>query len=240
MKVTPYNFGEFTYSRVQHYGLFHEMGCDQQLFRQDLVGDEWSSIKSYQNCLVLAFIRSFVPKGARILDVGGGKSLIVGLLQNEYECWNVDKFEGCGNGPKDIPQGNFKVVRDYMGDFSLEIPDHYFDLVFSISVLEHVPDNPLSWKRIREDMDRVLARKGYSLHCVDVTLRGGVICTNGILWELFNEEKTFNKRVDFPELNGCKDLFVLSRREYDGHWKKYCGGRSYEEWGRTFSYNVLW
>ena len=132
MNVTPFSFGEFTYSRVPHYKVFHELGCDTQLYGKELVGDESCPIKSYQNMLVLAFIRSFVPKGSRIVDVGGGSSLILALLQNEYECWNIDKFEGCGNGPKQIPKGNFKVVQDYVGNFNPEIPDHYFDLVFSI------------------------------------------------------------------------------------------------------------
>ncbi len=242
MNITPFNFNDFTISKISHYKIFHELKCDQDLYGKELYGNEDSSLKSYQHCLVLSFIRSFIPVGSRILDVGGGTSRISNLLQNEYECWIIDKFEGCGNGPITTPKGNFKIVKDYIGNFNTELPDYYFDLVFSVSVLEHVPEDENVWKRIRDDIRRVMIRNGYSIHCIDVTLRNGWVCSNGILWNIFKEEKTFNQKKSggFKEIDNENDLFTLQRSDYDKNWKHLVGGKTYEEWGKTFSYNVLW
>ena len=46
-------------------------------------------------------------------------------------------------------------------------PDGYFDFVFSISALEHVPDDNQDYLRdIWDDIDRILKPGGYSLHCL--------------------------------------------------------------------------
>ena len=98
-------------------------------------------LKTYQDLLVMRFIQDYIPKGSRILDVGGGNSRMLKHFHKTYECWNLDKLEGIGNGPQAVKDVPYKLVRAYMGDFSNELPENYFDLVFSISALEHVPEN---------------------------------------------------------------------------------------------------
>ena len=88
-----------TYARWSHWG---EIGS----YSKDLYGDFCNPLtdvlKKYQDLLVYYFILKYIPKGSKILEVGGGQSRILRRLKNDYECWNVDKLEGLGNGPKAI------------------------------------------------------------------------------------------------------------------------------------------
>lgn len=53
-----------------------------------------------------------------------------------------------------------------MGEFSEELPENYFDMVFSVSVLEHVP---IDWlENVIKDIHRILKKGGISCHSIDV------------------------------------------------------------------------
>ena len=152
------DFQKFTYARRSHWQLFD--GLDVEFFGNQMNLDE-HQLKVYQDLLVFAFIKDHIPPGARMLDVGGGMSRVLNFLCKTHECWNIDKLEGLGSGPKDIGQTPYRFVRDYMGNFNPELPDNYFDFVFSISALEHVPqDNPAFFDQIIDDIDRVLKPGG--------------------------------------------------------------------------------
>lgn len=104
--------------------------------------------------------------GKKILEVGGGNSRILPRLANN-DRWNVEKFEGVGNGPtapKHIDGVN--VVPAFMGEFHPELPQ--VDILFSISVVEHIPfeQYPAAFK----DMARCLKPGGTMLHAVDLPL----------------------------------------------------------------------
>src|SRR3546814_1685460 len=55
-----------------------------------------------------------------------------------------------------------------MGSFAPELQDGYFDLAFSISVIEHIPYKALDdfWR----DHARVLASGGLAIHTIDLYL----------------------------------------------------------------------
>ena len=57
------------------------------------------------------------------------------------------------------------MVPEALGSFSPELPDGYFDVVVSISVIEHVPFDvyPKFWA----DHARVMKAGGLALHAVD-------------------------------------------------------------------------
>ncbi|MBK8551291.1 MAG: hypothetical protein IPL53_09635 [Ignavibacteria bacterium] len=38
-------------------------------------------------------------KRFKILEIGGGDSRILKHFSKDFECWNLDKMEGLGNGP---------------------------------------------------------------------------------------------------------------------------------------------
>lgn len=90
-------------------------------------------------------------------------------FSEENECWNAEKYEGKGAGPKDQAElSNINTVSTYLGGFGEELPNSYFDVVFSISVVEHVPNDVLP--AFFDDIARVLKPGGSSYHAIDLYL----------------------------------------------------------------------
>ncbi|MBL8005896.1 MAG: methyltransferase domain-containing protein [Ignavibacteria bacterium] len=237
--ISPEKFNEFTFSKKRHFDVFLENNFDVELFgyRVDPLNCD---LKIYQDLLVYSYIKLNVPKGSKILDVGGGDSRILKIFKDDYECWNIDKLEGVGNGPTDIDITGYKLVYDYMGNFNPELPDNYFDLVFSISTLEHVPlDDFETYENIRKDINRVLKPGGYSLHCIDVVWLEPIVWTNAIMPYFFEKEKMFNSFLDLLDVRKDPELFIMSELYYSKNWQ-FTTGKTYDEFGKPFSYNFLW
>lgn len=237
--VTPENFNDFTFSKKKHFDLFKNNGYDEELFGY-VVDPEECDLKIYQDLFMLSFIKDNIAKGSKILDLGGGDSRMLRYFKDEHECWNIDKLEGVGNGPTDIDTSGFRLVFDYMGNFNEELPNNYFDLVFSISTLEHIPlDDYETYENIRKDIDRVLKPGGYSAHCIDVVWKDDFIWTNNIMPYFFKKEKMINDFVPFDKIMGNSELFVMPEKYYEKTWQ-FTTGKTYEEFGRPVSYNFLW
>ncbi len=124
-------------------------------------------LKDIQDAFVLSRLGKI--KGAAILEIGGGSSRVLPFLSLHNECWLIDKFEGRGRGPQRVPRvRNVRIVQAYMGDFSPELPESYFDFIFSISVVEHVP--LASVDAFFKDCARVLKPGGRMIHAIDTYL----------------------------------------------------------------------
>jgi hypothetical protein len=122
-------------------------------------------LKSAQDAVVYGMLRGVT--GLRIAEVGGGDSRILGRLAVSNECWNIDRFEGLGVGPttvSDIP--DVRVLDAYLGDFDPDVPSEFFDVVFSISVVEHVDTDRLDV--FHHDLLRVLRPGGLFVHAIDM------------------------------------------------------------------------
>jgi ubiquinone/menaquinone biosynthesis C-methylase UbiE len=233
------DFSEFTYSKRTHFILFSNNNYDRELYRTTFYPDQ-CSLKNYQDLLVFSFITQFVPGGSRILDVGGGRSRIIKHFKKKYECWNVDKLEGVGNGPRRIFMKGFRLVKDYIGNFNPELPEDYFDFVFSISALEHVPEkDPRLFKNILDDLNRVLKPGGFSLHCFDSIIKPDSIWVNKLLIYFFENEQTLNRFIPFEVVHSAPDVFVMTEKVYNKKWKPKIR-KTYDECGKPFSYNILW
>jgi hypothetical protein len=88
-------------------------------------------------------------------------------LDASNERWNLDEFKGAGNGVLEVPDmPEVRLVRRSLGQFSPELPDDYFDMVFSISVIEHIPGTALDdfWA----DHARVMAPGATAVHTIDL------------------------------------------------------------------------
>ena len=233
------DFNQFSYSKYSHIILFTCNNYEVELFGKKLDLSSWS-LKRYQDLLVFSFIKQMLPPGSRLLEVGGGDSRIIAYFKHHYECWNIDKLAGCGQGPTKIETTGFLLVKDYIGNFNPSLPPDYFDFVFSISVLEHVPENnPQLLENILADLNRVLKPECYSLHCFDSILMPHNLWTNQLLPYIFQHEKTFNRFIPYEELCRAEDIFVLPEEIYNKRWRSITG-KEYHEYGRPFSYNVLW
>lgn len=109
-------------------------------------------------------------RGLKIIEIGGGNSRVLSTLEQSNELWNVDEFTGNAGGPSQVVERpRVKTVVGNLGAFSDSIPSNYFDIVFSISVMEHVP----SGKALDDfflDSRRILKTGGRSYHAIDIYL----------------------------------------------------------------------
>jgi SAM-dependent methyltransferase len=134
---------------------------------QGLVDAKNPNLKNIQDAFILAHLHKH--QNCKIAEIGGGQSRVLEKLSKKNECWNIDKLEGLGAGPKAYkPSSNVRLVRAYVGDFDCKIPDSYFDVVFSISVIEHILEDKL--KAFFIDMSRILKPGGYCIHAIDTYL----------------------------------------------------------------------
>lgn len=123
------------------------------------------SLKNIQDAWVLSELVD--GRGLRLCEVGGGHSRVLRELAKHNACVNADKLEGAGNGPRSVPQiPGVETIPAYLGDFDPRLADASFDAVFSISVLEHVPDDRLA--DCFADMARILRPGGVMLHAIDL------------------------------------------------------------------------
>jgi 2-polyprenyl-3-methyl-5-hydroxy-6-metoxy-1,4-benzoquinol methylase len=240
MKAEKFDY--FTYSKKTHFEFFKKMKYDVELYGIK-VEPRNCDLKVYQDLLTFSFIKQNYDRPIKMLDVGGGTSRILEHFKNQHECWNIDKMEGIGNGPirQNVKGEDIKYVFDYMGNFNKELPDNYFDLVFSISTLEHVPMNDTeTYGNILRDINRVLKPGCYSLHTIDLVWHGEkYLWTNEILNYLFKNQDMINKFIPFDDVIKDPDIFVMSEFYFNNNWS-FTTGKKYEEFGKPLSYNFLW
>lgn len=125
------------------------------------------TLKDIQDTFILSLLKGM--KGKRILEIGGGNSRVAQALARDNEVWLVDGFEGKDGGPAKVPNlPGVKIVVGYMGQYLKELRDGYFDYIFSISVIEHVPAK--SYADCFRDIARVLAPGGQTIHAIDLYL----------------------------------------------------------------------
>lgn len=131
-------------------------------------------LKPLGSAHIISLIEENKPK--KILEIGhGGFSFIFKLFYDELEMWGVDDFledskveaEALSDIRRKYSKVNF--VSGFMGDNIQNLPDNYFDLVYSISVIEHVPDEKL--KSFFEESVRVTKPGGIVSHSYDVYFR---------------------------------------------------------------------
>ena len=124
-------------------------------------------LKTWQDVAVHEHIRD--ASGKKIAEIGGGNSRILRRLSDQNRCVNVDKLEGQHGGPKgEQALPNVETVRVFLGEFSDQLEESSFDLVISVSVVEHVPDAMLG--PFLDDALRIMKPGAVSLHAIDMYL----------------------------------------------------------------------
>jgi SAM-dependent methyltransferase len=228
------NFSCFLYSRGEHFKAFDLLPIymNQSPASCDL--------KVYQDLFTYTFIRNNLQPGTRLLEIGGGDSRVIPALQSDYELWNLDKLEGVGFGPRDIPApAGARLVRDYIGAFNSQLPDGAFDLVFSISTVEHFSGAPEDVRRIIADIQRLLRPGGYSLHCIDGLLYADRLFVHPFLDMAHRELHGVACQDDFKTISRDPDLWRLPKFAYYTRWY-HLTRRMLADFGYPFSLNVFW
>jgi len=209
-------FQPLSISRRSIYELLNNRYCAKDIFTKlrPMIGDE---LKNYSDLLVYAFIKENIPAGSKILEIGGGFSRVLAAISDEYECWNLDKCEGIGNGPQNLPDSyGYKLVADYIGNFNRELPDKYFDFVFSISVFEHFPfNNEKIYDNILNDISR-LSKNCFSLHTIDCVIKSdNFVWKHPIIDYILKKVENCHPILSAEKLESNNDLFFLSRDCYE-------------------------
>jgi len=151
-------------------------------------------LKSIQDAVAFHYLCEM--REQTIAEIGGGDSRILPVLSKRNLCYNVDEFQGAGKGPqKEVTIEGVKNVFTLLGNFSSLLPDQYFDCVFSISVVEHVPTNKLF--DFFQDAHRILKKNGKMIHLIDVYLEDSLI----------ENQKFLGSRIE-KYLSAFSDLFL--------------------------------
>ncbi len=134
-----------------------------------------ADMKNAQRCWMVKAVLGSVPAGGRLLEIGAGEPLVAGLLSRlGYEVTVVDPYDGSGNGPLEYDW--FKALYPDLRFVRDRFPPRQpiaasYDAVYSISVLEHVPQ-PAIEELVERASSLVAERGGCSIHAVDHVLAG--------------------------------------------------------------------
>lgn len=236
-KVTPGNFNSFTYSQKMHFDLFNDNNYSQELYGKE-VTIETCDVKVYQNLLIYSFIRQNIKKGGRILQIGNNPSQLLNILKNDFECWNIRMNEKEKiSKPEDK---NIFFYEDYVGNEEVELKSEFFDFIFSTAALEeneNSKDNAV-FRSVYKKINEALTKNGYYLQCLTSVLKNSKIWIPDILNYIYEYEKPLNKFVHLFKISIDPDLFVMSEKYYIENWEQFTG-KTYKEFGKPFSYNVL-
>jgi SAM-dependent methyltransferase len=129
--------------------------------------DRWSGdLKHIQDLVLWSLVKDY--RAASILEAGGGATRMLRALDPSNRMTNADEFLGNDGGPGKVDDAPGVVVhRHKVGERLL--PAESFDLVFSVSVIEHIPSGaPL--ESFFSDIYRLLKPGGKTVHAIDVYL----------------------------------------------------------------------
>jgi hypothetical protein len=133
-------------------------------------------LKDVQRPWMIKAILASVPVGSRLCEIGAGEPFVADFLSKcGYQVTIVDPYDGSGQGPTRFEtfSASYRHIRFVREKFGRDLPplsDGYFDAIYSISVLEHVPrDEVLS---VCEGMKRYCRVGAASIHAIDHVLRG--------------------------------------------------------------------
>ncbi len=125
-------------------------------------------LKNAQDLSIYRLIRDL--HDLDIAEIGGGNSRILERMAINNRCANIEKFEGKALGPAgEIKLNNVRNINCYVGDFDTQILDSQFDVIFSISVVEHIETNRL--EAFFSDSLRILKPGGVFYHAIDIYLQ---------------------------------------------------------------------
>lgn len=128
----------------------------------------------------VAFSHLHLLSGSAIAEIGAGHSRILPALVKQNSCHAVDEYKGADGGPSTLPEiPGVQFVRAKLGVDSSSLPSSSFDVVFSISVLEHVGNASVT--AFFEDCWRVLKPGGLMIHLVDAYVETVVFPDNPLV-----------------------------------------------------------
>jgi len=135
------------------------------LIGKDLLGD----YKAFELPYIVRRIQE--QKGKKILDFGAGTSCLPAYLDSlGYEVWALDNGSWHPEVNEKTYNETYRSHIKYIVDDILEnpdcVPDDYFDVIYSASVLEHIPN----YERYLNALNKKLKNGGLSIHIMDARI----------------------------------------------------------------------
>ena len=159
---------------------------------EDIGGNAWG-IKGHNYLWILANVN--FTRGGTALDVGGGYSMLPVIINERFgtEVWAVDDFGMESGEPLWSRWGdrekqkarypNINYVFERLGNISTSsLKKGYFDVIYSVSALEHVPSNQM--KAVFDHMLYLLKPGGVLVHCVDIAICSSIAEATDAMGEL--------------------------------------------------------
>jgi Methyltransferase domain len=125
---------------------------------------------------VLKAILAVVPPGSRVLEIGAGEPFIADILDRlGYEVWVVNPYDGTRDGSLEYERfrdewPGVHFVRSRFGEHVLSAPQGGFDCIYSISVLDRLPDKVV--EGVFAGMRKYLQPNRWSIHAIDHVCNG--------------------------------------------------------------------
>lgn len=188
-------------------------------------------LKNYQRPWVADAVLQNIPRGAPILEIGGGGGEVADYLSDRgYEVWAVDPYDGSAGGNakyKSIVERfpHIKIVRDMLHTAN-DLPTGYFHACYSCSVIEHIPKRTLGLTT--EKMYSCLVDGGTSIHSIDWTLEVHKVEFSMIEALISHHGFTIDlQRMEHDAMNDIDTFFLSPQGHYE--WRKFLR-RSYDEY----------
>lgn len=195
-------------------------------------------LKDFQNLFALDQILTRLPEGGRLLEIGGGSCLMMRSLNKgrpgKYECWNLDPLDGSGNGPVSESYAadgqtpmrsiaGINIIEERIGEFSPNLENASFDLIFSVSVMEHIPIR--DWPKCFDDMHRLLKPGGLVCHAVDLHPLDRSTAEDRLIMLRLSQDKLFKPAEPGPapsisDVRSDPETLSVSPFEY-ARWLRY-------------------
>ncbi len=140
-------------------------------------------LKSAQDIVAMSLLKDSI--NLSIAEIGGGASRLLPHLTKQNTVFNIDPSEGADNGPlAPVKQSGVENILCNIGASSEQIKDGSFDKIFSISVVEHIPNEDID--TFFQDCHRILKNGGEMIHLIDIYVGNDEYFQNGFFKKRFD------------------------------------------------------
>ena len=167
-KYKDYPIDELGYATVRDF-------CDSATNFREICNQD-GDLKNVQRPWMIKAIIATIPFGGKLVEIGAGEPIVANMLNKfGYEVTIIDPYDGTGNGPVEYnyfkrKYPNLKIIKEYFENGIHFLNSESYDCVYSISVLEHVPDENIP--EIFNGIRKILKPGGFSIHCIDHVVMG--------------------------------------------------------------------
>jgi ubiquinone/menaquinone biosynthesis C-methylase UbiE len=144
------------------------------------------------------FVFSEIDNNKKILDAGCGITFFPFFLNDKFSDINLDLLDYSKSAEKFYKDSKFKFINNDLN--SIDIKDESYDLIYSISTLEHIE----TYSHVIRELIRILKPGGKLIITFDVSFsQHDLINTknadefiNSTLFQLNNENRNYSLNID--------------------------------------------